>query len=185
LRIILKIILKILKSWPIGVLTIAIIYCSPLKPVAPQGKKTSSAQRSSAKNSTKPKIDYQNVQSITGIYDWDKILLPWLGTPYLSGGNTKDGADCSGFVSSVYLEKAGMYLPRTTTEEFKIGIAIHKDDLEIGDLVFFGEKIKVNHVGIYVGGGNFIHASSSRGVMISPLSDTYWAPLYIGARRYL
>jgi cell wall-associated NlpC family hydrolase len=126
----------------------------------------------------------QNLESITGIDAWDKVLLPWLGTPYLSGGNTKNGADCSGFVSSVYREKEGVYIPRTTSEEFKMGTSIDKKSLMVGDLVFFGEYTRINHVGIYVGNGNFIHASTSNGVMVSPLEDIYWKPRYVGARRY-
>jgi probable lipoprotein NlpC len=127
----------------------------------------------------------QNNDNITGIAAWDDVLLPWLGTPYLPGGSTKNGADCSGFVSSVYMEKERMYIPRSTTEEYKMGKDINEDNLIIGDLVFFGNGRKVNHVGIYVGRGNFIHASSSNGVMVSPLEDNYWKPKYIGARRYL
>jgi probable lipoprotein NlpC len=124
-------------------------------------------------------------KNITGIAAWDNVLSPWIGTPYMPGGNTKKGADCSGFVSSVYMEKEGMYIPRSTTEEFKIGKSVDQKNLVVGDLVFFGDRGKVNHVGLYVGKGNFIHASSSRGVMVSPLDDTYWKPLYMGARRYL
>jgi len=153
--------------------------CYPLRPLAPASatKKTGSAYK-------KNNEALQN-NEITGIAAWDNVLLPWLGTPYLPGGNTKNGADCSGFVSSVYMEKERMYIPRSTTEEYKIGKEIDRNDLIVGDLVFFGDGRKVNHVGIYVGKGDFIHASTSSGVMISPLEDSYWKPKYIGAKRYL
>jgi len=147
--------------------------CTPLRPLAPY---------SVMRKTNKSIQDYDN---ITGIAAWDDVLLPWLGTPYLPGGTTKNGADCSGFVSSVYMEKERMYIPRSTTEEYKMGKDVTGDDLIIGDLVFFGNGKKVNHVGIYVGRGNFIHASTSNGVMVSPLEDNYWKPKYIGARRYL
>jgi len=143
--------------------------CTPLRPLAPYA-----AIRNIPQNS-----------DVTGIAAWDNVLVPWLGTPYLPGGTTKNGADCSGFVSSVYMEKERMYIPRSTTEEYKMGKDVTGDNLSIGDLVFFGEGRRVSHVGIYVGRGNFIHASSSNGVMVSPLDDSYWKPKYIGARRYL
>jgi len=145
--------------------------CSPLRPLAPPA-----AMRSKT---------IQIYDNITGIAAWDNVLLPWIGTPYLPGGSTKNGADCSGFVSSVFMEKERMYIPRSTTEEYKMGKDISEDNLIIGDLVFFGSGRRVNHVGIYVGRGNFIHASSSNGVMVSPLDDNYWKPKYMGARRYL
>jgi cell wall-associated NlpC family hydrolase len=144
--------------------------CTPLRPLAPH-----SAMK---KNVELP-------SEVTGVSSWDDVLLPWIGTPYLPGGSTKNGADCSGFVSSVYMEKERMYIPRSTTEEYKMGKEINRNDLIVGDLVFFGDGRKVNHVGIYVGKGNFIHASTSNGVMISPLEDNYWKPKYIGAKRYL
>lgn len=150
------------------ILGVCLLSCAPLRPLAP--KRTA--------------YIYQE-QDLTGIAAWDNILSPWLGTPYLSGGNTKKGADCSGFVSSVYMEKEKIHIPRSTVDEYKMGKAIDKDNLIVGDLVFFGESKKVNHVGLYVGKGNFIHASSSNGVMISPLEDNYWKPKYIGAKRYL
>jgi cell wall-associated NlpC family hydrolase len=79
-------------------------------------------------------------QQITGIPEWDNILIPWLGTPYLYGGSSKHGTDCSGFVSSVYMEKEGLYLPRTAAEEFKVGTSVSKSGLEVGDLVFFKDR---------------------------------------------
>jgi probable lipoprotein NlpC len=117
--------------------------------------------------------------------DWDRVLSPWIGTPYLYGGNTKRGTDCSGFVSSVYMEKEKISLPRTTTDGYKMGKSVNKNRLEIGDVIYFGEKRKVSHVGIFVGNGNFIHASTSLGVTVTPLEDSYWKPKYMGAKRHL
>jgi len=160
----------------IGIFTMS---CAPLRPLGPE------ANTSTRTASTKKWIDSQN---ITGISEWDEVLLPWLGTPYKYGGNTKSGTDCSGFVSSVYMEKEKMSIPRTTRDGFKNGKSIDKDDLVVGDLVFFsrqGNGKNVSHVGIYVGEGNFMHASTSLGVTITPLEDNHWKALYLGARRYL
>ncbi|MDR2581334.1 MAG: C40 family peptidase [Fibromonadaceae bacterium] len=173
-------ILKILIIGSIGVLTFA---CAPLRPLAPQpSPHLPPIEDTQASQKPEPK---GNIQKITGIAAWDRVLSPWLGTPYLYGGNTKKGTDCSGFVSSVYLEKEGFRLPRTSAEQFKVGSHISKRNLKISDLVFFGERGRVNHVGIYVGKGNFIHSSSSRGVIVTALSDNYWDTRYMGARRYL
>jgi probable lipoprotein NlpC len=160
----------------IGILTIS---CAPLRPLAPD------AYTSTKNNSTKK---WQDSQNITGMSEWDAVLLPWLGTPYVYGGNTKRGTDCSGFVSSVYMEKERMSVPRTTKDGFKKGKSVDKSSLVVGDLVFFskqGNGRNVNHVGIYVGDGNFMHASTSLGVTITPLDDNHWKSLYLGARRYL
>jgi len=160
----------------IGIFTIA---CAPLRPLAPD------AYISVKNDSTKK---WREAQNITGISEWDSVLLPWLGTPYVYGGNTKSGTDCSGFVSSVYMEKERISVPRTTKDGFKNGKAVDINDLVVGDLVFFskqGNGRNVAHVGIYVGDGNFMHASTSLGVTITPLEDNHWKSLYLGARRYL
>jgi cell wall-associated NlpC family hydrolase len=151
-----------------------LVACAPLRPLAPPQQK--SVSWAGSQNAS---------QNITGISAWDNVLNPWLGAPYLAGGSTKKGTDCSGFVGSVYREKEGVSLPRTTTEGFKNGKSVDKNSLAIGDLVYFGERGYVDHVGLFVGNGNFIHASTSQGVMISPLEDNYWKPKYMGARRHL
>jgi cell wall-associated NlpC family hydrolase len=151
-----------------------------LRPLAPPQQKSVVSQNASATQAS-----WVGSQNITGISAWDNVLYPWLGTPYLAGGNTKKGTDCSGFVGSVYREKEGKSLPRTTTEGFKNGKSVDKNKLIIGDLVYFGERGHVDHVGLFVGNGNFIHASTYQGVMISPLEDSYRKPKYMGARRHL
>lgn len=119
----------------------------------------------------------------------DKIIhtaLSYRGVKYRFGGATPSGFDCSGFVMYVY-NQYGIKLPRTADKQFEIGSPIKsKKDLKPGDLVFFETYEKgASHVGIYQGENQFIHASSSRGVTVSPLSDTYFAPRYLGARRVL
>jgi cell wall-associated NlpC family hydrolase len=78
-------------------------------------------------------------------------------------------------------------MPRTSKEQWTVGRSVSKAELQIGDLVFFANTYTtgVSHLGIYVGDNQFIHASSSKGVIISSLDNTYWAPRYHGARRVL
>lgn len=116
--------------------------------------------------------------------DWETAAKPWLGTPYKYGGSTKKGVDCSGFVLNMYKEVRGKDMPHNAATMYDQGKKISRDDLREGDLVFFGSFWKIDHVGIYLNGDRFVHASSSRGVMISPMDDSYWKPRYQGARRY-
>jgi len=113
-----------------------------------------------------------------------QTALSYRGVKYRFGGATPAGFDCSGFVMYVY-NQYGIRLPRTADKQFEVGKPIKvKNELKPGDLVFFETYEKgASHVGIYQGDGQFIHASSSRGVTVSPLSDTYFSPRYLGARR--
>ena len=110
----------------------------------------------------------------------------YIGVPYVWGGTSPSGFDCSGLVQYVF-KAHGISLPRTTKEQWKVGTSISKSQLQVGDLVFFANTYTtgVSHVGIYVGDNQFIHASSSKGVIISSLSNTYWAAHYHGCRRIL
>lgn len=112
-----------------------------------------------------------------------KTAEKYLKTPYRFGGETPKGFDCSGFVKYVYGQH-GIKLPRTADVQFQKGKRVDRTSLKPGDLVFFTTYAPgASHVGIYYGGGKFIHASSSRGVMISRLDENYWKPRYLGARR--
>ncbi len=110
----------------------------------------------------------------------------YLGVPYLWAGTSPSGFDCSGFTQYVY-KQHGISLSRTTLTQYKEGVYVSKSNLQPGDLVFFQNTYRegISHVGIYVGDGKFIHASSSQGITVTPLSNTYWAPRYYGARRIL
>ena len=112
------------------------------------------------------------------------IAHSYIGSPYSYGGTTAAGFDCSGFTQRVFSD-AGSSLPRTTSGQFNVGAAVDKGNLQPGDLVFFNTNGKgVSHVGVYIGSSNFIHASLSKGVMISSIYDPhYWGSRYIGARR--
>lgn len=114
-----------------------------------------------------------------------KTAEKYIKAPYRFGGESPKGFDCSGFVKFVY-DKNGKKLPRSADVQYKNGKNIERSKLKPGDLVFFTTYAPgASHVGIYYGNGRFIHASSSRGVMISRLDETYWQPRYLGARRII
>ena len=106
----------------------------------------------------------------------------WHGTRYLLGGDGKDGIDCSGFVKAVFRNLFGVRLPRHSSHQATIGRGVRRSQVRVGDIVFF-KLSKGNHVGIYLGRGQFAHASKSKGVTISNLSGRYWRRCYWTARR--
>ena len=113
-----------------------------------------------------------------------RSALRFLGTPYVFGGTSTSGFDCSGYVQHVFA-MLGMSLPRTADAQYDAGHRI-VGGMKVGDLVFFHTyEPGVSHVGIYIGNGQFVHASSSHGVMVSHLSDSYWAARYVGAKRLI
>ena len=111
----------------------------------------------------------------------------WLGTPYRYGGHDRGGTDCSGMVMEVYLEATGMKLPRTVAEQSQWCRRCDMGKTRPGDLVFFRgrRRGKTEHVGIYVGDGQFIHSSTSRGVIVSRMDEPYWQSHYEHSGRAL
>lgn len=107
----------------------------------------------------------------------------WAGTPYRFGGESRDGIDCSALTQRIFKEQFNYALPRTAGEQMKQGRRVSRAALKPGDLVFFKPTRRLNHVGVYLGNGLFMHASSSQGVMISQLDNQYWARRYVQARR--
>lgn len=106
------------------------------------------------------------------------------GAPYVNGGATPEGFDCSGFVQYVF-GRHGRLLPRETREQFRVGSPVNRDELAPGDLVFFSTIAPgASHVGIAVDRDRFVHAPSSRGVVrVERLSADYWRRRFVGARR--
>lgn len=108
------------------------------------------------------------------------IAMSYLGVPYVWGGASPSGFDCSGFIMYVYAQ-VGISLPHNAAMQYGYGSPVSRDQLEAGDLVFFDG---LGHAGIYIGGGNFIHAPHTGDVVkISSLSDSWYASTYVGARR--
>jgi cell wall-associated NlpC family hydrolase len=110
--------------------------------------------------------------------------LRFRGVPYRNGGSDPSGFDCSGFVQYVF-GQFGTLLPREVHDQYRVGRAVDLDDVEAGDLLFFETEGRgASHVGMVVGGGEFVHAPSSRGVVrVERYDASYWARRFVGARR--
>lgn len=110
----------------------------------------------------------------------------WLGTKYKYGGIDRSGVDCSGMVMRVYDKAAGVKLPRSSAQQREFCKSIRRKDLAAGDLLFFAtgrDKTRVSHVGIYIGDGKMIHASTSKGVITSSLNEKYYVNKYHSSGR--
>jgi cell wall-associated NlpC family hydrolase len=114
----------------------------------------------------------------------DEVRI-WIGTPHRLGGMNRRGIDCSGLVVRLYEDLFDMQLPRTTSTLIGTGKQVKKKNLTAGDLVFFKPAGKYRHVGIYLGNGEFVHASSTYGVMISRMDNPFWCRCYLTSRRLL
>ncbi|MGE0484589.1 MAG: NlpC/P60 family protein [Gammaproteobacteria bacterium] len=109
----------------------------------------------------------------------------WHGTPYRLGGSSRAGIDCSAFVAETFRARLDIELPRTTEAQARSGHEIARDELRMGDLVFFKTGLNSRHVGIYLRNGEFMHASRLVGVTISKLRNRYWRAKWWQARRVL
>ncbi|MCO7262213.1 bifunctional murein DD-endopeptidase/murein LD-carboxypeptidase [Dickeya zeae] len=109
----------------------------------------------------------------------------WKGVRYRLGGDSRKGIDCSSFVQRTFREQFGIDLPRSSYEQQDIGVQIQRSKLRPGDLVVFHAGSTGRHMGIYLGNQQFVHASTSIGVTISSMDDSYWRPRYREARRVL
>lgn len=117
-------------------------------------------------------------------YSISSTALALRGAPYRNGGVDPAGFDCSGLVKYVF-EQHGVAMPRETREQFEVGRPVQPSSLEPGDLVFFSTVAPgASHVGILVGGDQFIHAPTSNGVVrVESLSSQYWSRRFVGAKR--
>jgi cell wall-associated NlpC family hydrolase len=110
------------------------------------------------------------------------VAMSYLGTPYAWGGGSPGGFDCSGLVAYAF-SQVGVSLPHSSYAQYSMGVPVSRDQLEPGDLVFFDG---LGHVGIYIGGGQFVHAPHTGDVVkVSSMSDSWYASTYVGARRIL
>ena len=108
------------------------------------------------------------------------VAMSYLGTPYVWGGGAPGGFDCSGLVAYAYAQ-VGVSLPHSSYAQYSAGVAVSRDQLQPGDLVFFDG---LGHVGIYIGGDQFVHAPHSGDVVkVSSLGESWYASTYVGARR--
>ncbi len=142
------------------------------------GKKRTSQKKTPAKKSVTPEVSPTLEQE----------AMKYLGVKYRTGGSNESGVDCSGFVRLVYQNFFGVQLPHQSSSIYQTsGLSkVSLDDLMTGDLVFFTPSHKskrINHVGIYLSEGNFIHAGRRTGVVVSSLDNRYWRSRIMGAKR--
>lgn len=143
-----------------------------------------------------PRLDYRALARASvqlgmdiGPKDNHRLYLTaaeWIGTPYRSGGHTKRGTDCSGLTGEIYRKVYRVRLPRSTGEQLAACRKVARRGLKEGDLVFFHNgksRKKVTHVGIYLKNDKFVHASTSRGVIVSSLDENYWRRCWMRGGR--
>jgi len=149
----------------------------------------SAPERSSPKSSSKAQLSVpakpSSKQHTVNYHRLQAQYQHWKGTPYSMGGLNKKGIDCSGFVYVTFRDVFGMEVPRSTEGLAEEGTPVTRQQLHVGDLVFFKTGFSKHHVGIYIGDQQFIHASTSRGVMKSSLSNPYWTQHYWKSARIL
>lgn len=109
----------------------------------------------------------------------------WKGTPYLWGGETRLGIDCSAFMQRIYEEVYNLSIPRTTVEQMERGRNPGYKNRQTGDLIFFKTGPESFHVGVYYENDNFFHSSTSLGVTMSNLNENYWKKSYLRIRRFI
>ncbi|MFA5011413.1 MAG: C40 family peptidase [Ignavibacteria bacterium] len=114
-------------------------------------------------------------------------VIEYLNIPYVWGGTSKRGFDCSGFVQNVMYQALGIMLPRTSYEQSNVGESVEKEELKFGDLIFFDtmNKGRVSHVGIYLSDGYFAHSGSKTGVIVASLNSDFYARTYLKAKRVI
>ncbi|NLI92317.1 MAG: C40 family peptidase [Peptococcaceae bacterium] len=146
---------------------------------------TPAPSRSQTSGTTAPAVSTSSITTSSKALAIVSTAKQYLGVRYVWGGTTPSGFDCSGFTKYVFA-KNGITLPRISRDQYNVGKSVAFNNLQPADLVFFsmdGDRI-TDHVGIYIGNGQFIQASSSNGVMISSMSS-YWKSRYLGAKRVL
>lgn len=145
------------------------------RPTTPRQERPTTTPRTERTTTTNNDIYVQSMQFLkNNASDITDYCVTWVGTPHKMGGMNRDGVDCSGFVCNVYQDVYNVKLPRNSgkmQQECKIYKSITQ--LKEGDLLFFG-KDNVNHVGIFIKKDKFVHASTSKGVIVSSVEEKYW-----------
>jgi cell wall-associated NlpC family hydrolase len=148
------------------------------------------AAASAVENSTMLQFKYAialdvPVEQISNIALYESID-EWYGTRYRFGGTTHRGIDCSSLMQKLYFAAYGKEIPRTAVTQYAATTRLTRDELQEGDLLFFHTTRRgISHVGLYLGNDRFVHASSSRGVVISNLNEDYYVRAYRGAGRFV
>lgn len=169
-----------------GLVALSLAACHSSKPAVIKGdtgSASSGRQPSSVVSSDKKSGASNDPDKARSII---KEARKWIGTPYKYGGKSRKGTDCSGMVMTVFDSALGIKLPRSSREQHKFCREVPCDAIEPGDLVFFGSVKRsgsVNHVGLYIGNGKMIHASTSRGVMESSVNEAYWRERFYAVGR--
>jgi cell wall-associated NlpC family hydrolase len=163
---------------------------------APLKSKTTAAPKGKPKSGTKAAVAAKTVAKAQAIAEELGPALPdnieneiskFFGISYRLGGDGPTGIDCSALVKKVYSDMFGISLPRSSSEQSRLGNldTVARDELKTGDLVFFGQnRKKVNHVGMYLAGGHFLHAARTEGVTISKLDESYWKSRFMFSKRF-
>ncbi|MCY7362905.1 MAG: NlpC/P60 family protein [Ignavibacteria bacterium] len=165
------------------------------------GSKISEEMVSTSILKSKTSIDKDNLEAISSSLagfisssefksnvDMDEVMfkvIEYINTPYLWGGTSKRGIDCSAFIQTIMYQSLGVTLPRTSLEQSGVGEPVEKSDLKFGDLIFFDtmRKGRVSHVGMYLSNGYFTHSGSKTGVAIASLDDEFYTRTYLKAKR--
>jgi cell wall-associated NlpC family hydrolase len=159
----------------------------------PDGEEPDEDEAGSASAEDQPQTDVEEDESAVLLGKWEspreqqllaRVAMGFMGTPYRLGGSSMRGLDCSAFVKKIYAF-FGIELPRTAREQARIGKHIPRNELEVGDLVFFNTRRAFGHVGVYVGNNQFVHASSgrTRAVRVDTLDKPYYNKRFVKAVR--
>ena len=151
-----------------------------------QSKKEPASKTSTAAKTETAKKTTKQAKPASKPTNLEKYAKEWLGAKYVYGAASKKKTDCSGYVMQVYKGFYNIALDHNAQRIYDDGrgYSIKRTKLQEGDLVFFGNFWKISHVGIYLKGNRFIHASTSKGVVITSMDDNYWSSKYKGARRF-
>jgi cell wall-associated NlpC family hydrolase len=152
--------------------------------------KKSSLSKSSLESLSSSLVGYVPSSSNLNEAISDEVMykvIEYLNTPYLWGGTSKRGIDCSGFVQAVMYQSIGIMLPRTSYEQSNVGTDVTRSELKFGDLLFFDtmNRGRVSHVGIYLSDGYFVHSGSKTGVAVASLDSDFYSRVFLRAKRVI